>query len=929
MQTAVNPVFWAKKKEEGGRYLWLPLSQHALDTAQVSGLLWEHWLSDGQRQLLSDSLNQPDEQVAKQVAVFLGASHDLGKICGSFQAKKGFSNSADLDRQLIEQLEFEGFEGLGDTLFRDVGRTPHATVGQVILEKMGVNRGIASIVGGHHGKPVSEPKTLKLQRGYSENYYQVPNPNHPVYKLWEAEQKRLLDWALDFSGFDRVEDLPQISKNGQVIYSGLLIMADWIASNEHYFPLIDFNDPVAIDQDQRIRSGFSHWFKTRPIHFQEIASVDAIYNDRFGDPESDQAFVPRDFQRKFTELLLTVEDPGIFILEAPMGLGKTEAALVGAEVLANRRGQSGIFFGLPTQATSDGIFPRVSHWLSRVSDDYMEDTSLQLVHGKAALNPDYESLASNINIDGESGLGTVTVNQWFKGRKTSNLDDFVVGTVDQFLLNALKKKHLALRHLGFSKKVVIIDEVHACDAYMNVYLNQALSLMGAYGVPVIILSATLPASSRKKMVKSYLQERGDTNEKIQWPEDGLLEDAYPLVTYSDSKRVQQFADFEPQENHPVEIQPFEEDQLFDQLDNWLKGEGVVGIVVNTVKKAQDLAQKCVARYGDDVVDVLHASFIATERKKKERQLLQDIGKGAGRPAKKIIIGTQVIEQSLDIDFDVMVSDLAPMDLLIQRMGRLHRHAIHRPSQHQEARFYVMGLSDSLDFDKGSKSIYGKNLLIRTQAFLPKVLNIPGDISPLVQKVYGSAEPDLADDLKPALEKAETKEVERKEAKKSKASEYLLAVEDFSLDDEEESLVGWLNNGSPDQTEAGGYAQVRDSDETIEVILLKQLAEGYGLLGDERDISEEVADPTIAKRLAQETIKLPGILSKGYNIDEVIRILEAYTAKHFRSWQDSPWLKGQLGVLLDDTNSFSLHGYHLTYSPKFGLSMEKEEKNESL
>ncbi|MDK7160423.1 hypothetical protein QP415_11280, partial [Pauljensenia sp. UMB3104] len=101
------------------------------------------------------------------------------------------------------------------------------------------------------------------------------------------------------------------------------------------------------------------------------------------------------------------------------------------------------------------------------------------------------------------------------------------------------------------------------------------------------------------------------------------------------------------ENHPVEIQPLEEEQLFDQLDDWLSGEGVVGIVVNTVKKAQDLAHKCTARYGDDLVDVLHASFIATERKQKERQLLKEIGKGADRPVKKIIIGTQVIEQSLD------------------------------------------------------------------------------------------------------------------------------------------------------------------------------------------------------------------------------------------------------------------------------------------
>ena len=173
------------------------------------------------------------------------------------------------------------------------------------------------------------------------------------------------------------------------------------------------------------------------------------------------------------------------------------------EQLAEKTGRSGMFFGLPTQATSNGIFPRVRQWLERVEEEAFEKASLRLAHGKSSLNEEFSSLATNISPDDERDA-SVIVNDWFGGRKTSALDDFVVGTVDQFLLVAWKQKHLALRHLGFSKKVVVIDEVHACDAYMNQYLTKAIRWMAAYGVPIVILSATLPAERREEVIRSYL-----------------------------------------------------------------------------------------------------------------------------------------------------------------------------------------------------------------------------------------------------------------------------------------------------------------------------------------------------------------------------------------------------------------------------------------
>ncbi len=221
-----------------------------------------------------------------------------------------------------------------------------------------------------------------------------------------------------------------------------------------------------------------------------------------------------------------------------MGIGKTEAALVAVEQLAYKSGRSGMFFGLPTQATSNGIFSRILEWLPKIKNDEDEVVTVRLAHGKAYLNEKFASLAKGIDIDGELN-SCVAVNEWFSGKKTAALDDFVVGTVDQFLMLALKQRHLPLRHLGFSKKVVVIDEVHAYDAYMSQYLMRSISWMGTYGVPVVILSATLPEERRVELIKSYMLGMGIKFTKEERAKISRLikTDAYPLITYNEGSSI--------------------------------------------------------------------------------------------------------------------------------------------------------------------------------------------------------------------------------------------------------------------------------------------------------------------------------------------------------------------------------------------------------
>lgn len=869
-------------------------------------------MSRQQRQRIINSLSQPDEDLAKNLAGFLAAIHDIGKATPVFQSRPSFYQSPDLDKVLLEQLERAGFTGITECYsgLMDPSRTPHALAGQVLLEQFGVSSDISSIVGAHHGTPIDKGIDISLHFiSYPNNYFQVSAKKDFVHRQWAKTQRSIFDWALKINGFESASDLPHVNQPGQVLLSGLLIMADWIASNENYFPLIPIGETSVGDRDDRIKTGWLKWYRTSPRIEEEHTDIVLGYKDRFGFEGG-----PHDLQFKLFKIIQEITTPGIIIVEAPMGVGKTEAALIGVEQLSAKTQASGMFFGLPTQATSDGMFDRISRWLKNIDDG---KKSLQLVHGKAALNDSYAALprANIYDID-----ASLVVNEWFVGRKTAILDDFVVGTVDQFLLVALKQKHLALKHLGFSKKIVVIDEVHAYDAYMNQYLYRALRWMGAYNVPVIILSATLPAKTRAELIENYLRGSGKKWREIAKPEGWETAHAYPLITYSDGMEIKLFSDIKAEKHSVVDAIRLNEEDLIDTLSDQLTDGGIAGVIVNTVKRAQEIAKKCCSYFGDDLVELLHSSFIATHRVKKEKNLLCTIGKGAKRPNKKIIVGTQVMEQSLDIDFDLLISDLAPMDLLIQRIGRLHRHPIKRPQKLEKPKVFVMGANNT-DFESGSTAVYGDYLLLRTKLLLPEKIRLPEDISPLVQAVYSDDRSLIKNDLGEKYKKAKDEHESKISRKKQKATGFMLGNPSFRPS---QSLVGWLDSNLDYDSEEIAMAQVRDIQDTIEVIALKKYKTGYTFFGSQHDLSTSIDDPSVQKEISRHTIRLPLQLSAYYIIDDTIRELEKFNKRYLPVWQESTWLRGMLGIIFDENNEFILNGFCLHYCQKQGLSYKKAE-----
>ena len=933
-------ALWAKKKEKDGIFYWLSLKRHLEDTREIMGLLWEHWLSEGQRAYITKSM-KVEEDEAKSLAMFIGAIHDIGKATPAFQIQRGFQNSEDLDLLLMEKLEQEGFSGIKDLELTDRGKTPHAYAGEVICRLAGINRGIASIIGAHHGVPMKENYSLtSYVEAYTANFYQEEKEDSPICKKWKATQEELLSWALESCGYKNVEDLPRCSKPTQLLLSGLLIMADWIASNEEYFPLFSLQnevdhelDDATVNQEdrkkeetqisERVESAWLKWTQNQTWEATQLFDANQSYQNSFH-------FMPRDFQEKVFTEIAGAEDIGLVILEAPMGCGKTEAALMTAEQLAGKQQCAGVFFGLPTQASSNGIFPRVESWVDSLGQENQEKLSLRLSHGKAALNEEFQSLSRNcsegIDPDGEK-TKYVYVNEWFSGRKKAMLDDFIVGTVDHLLLMALKQKHLMLRHLGFSKKVVIIDEVHAYDAYMGQYLYMVLQWLGAYKVPTIILSATLPIERRKDLMKYYLKGRG-TKEKDIENFDFLNTESYPLLTFSKGSEVKSFSDFQEEKEKKVTLYQLDEENLVDTVKSLSKNGAVIGIIVNTVGRAQRITKDLLEAFPEEEVHLLHSRFIDTDRIKKEEELLKKIGKNAERPKRFIVVGTQVIEQSLDIDFDLMISDLCPIDLLIQRIGRLHRHKIERPEEHSEAKLYLMGISESFDFEKGSKRVYGDYLLIKTQCALGNSISIPKDISPLVQEVYGEWNPSLAPDLRKKYEESKEKQNETLDKQKRKAEGFRLDKPKLECSDEI-SLSGLLDNMYIDSEELC-QAKVRDIGSSIEVIAVKKNGAGYGLFQEKKDISEELSKTSIARKLACQTLRLGESIihmerEKEDDKEEgLIRYLEDYNRRELPEWQNEAWLKGSLGLIFDENNDFPLQNIVLHYDEKFGLQWHKKE-----
>ena len=772
--------FWAKtSKDDKKPDAFHPLICHLIDVGTVAGALWENVLTVITKRRLAKYFGlENDLEKAGRLTGFLIGLHDLGKCSPPFTLRGEHDKITHKNNQTVRLLDLYKNTDCFCNGVEPASVAPHGFVTSVILppmliEKFGFEKSLAesisNIIGGHHGTfPDSGYLNTKNGAKYCGD---LP---------WRTARRELFETLARLFGIE--EKLSNSSKDkldnaSAMIFAGLTTVADWIGSNVDFFKcaIEDSTADFSLDLDKYFKDsnvqaeqalielGWTNWIgETKEKTFSELFPV--ITNKR--------------------HLQITAEEIaaqggldaiGIAVIESPMGEGKTEAAMYLADTWNAGLGTRGIYFALPTQATSNQMFGRIKNFLEERFSGENVNVQLLLQHGHSSISAEFDETVKNFrNIQNtyddsdntkRNDLSNVAAAEWFTYRKKGLLVPFGVGTIDQILMSVLQTKHVFVRLFGLANKTVIIDEVHAYDAYMSTLLERLLEWLAALGSPVVILSATLPKKKRDLLIKAYLKGLGRIGaDEMPVSSDN---DNYPRISYATANtpdgtfKIRKL-DTSPQNTKTLYLEWKEENNLIGELKAKLAGGGCAAIICNTVDKAQTLFARLTtdkffrgaASDGEPKLDLLHARFRFKDREEREQRSLKRFGKpdenkeSPHRPQTAVLIATQIIEQSLDIDFDLMISELAPADLLLQRAGRLQRHERKRLPEFRgkpklwlikpptDANDELIIKKNSPDFGK-SGFVYDKHILLRSWLKLKNVaeIEIPGDIENLIEDIY--------------------------------------------------------------------------------------------------------------------------------------------------------------------------------------------------
>ncbi|WP_435605044.1 CRISPR-associated helicase Cas3' [Streptomyces sp. C10-9-1] len=781
---APDETAWGKSRGLDPRLPAYPLVRHLLDAAAVALFLWDCYLSDNQRLAIAEGFDEPDAlDQARALTALCAGLHDIGKL-SAFQF-----------------CDARGRGGLSDSLADDPGRIGVERLGHdiagmeaapAVLEALGFGatadvaiERIAEVLGGHHGRF----HRFDPQRAHPSRQ------SHLGGATWARQREAHA--AAVLGALDDPSPPAKFAAPAAVLVTGVVILADWLVSQEGY--LRRWQRQL----DPSLARHFETSLKDAETLVRE-AGLMSVDLERKGFAEAyGIAGGPNPLQRSIAEGLAPLCDgagcgvrrAGILLVTAAPGDGKSEAALEAERVMSRAFGTRGFAFLLPTMATSDQMHSRIARILARQDGT---EAGLTLTHSMAWLSSAYaaEGLTAGEPVlvcEGEDDatpagkraaehLAAMRPSSWLFGAKRPLLAQYTVGTIDQALMAVLPVRHNALRLLALSGKTFIVDEAHAYDPYMQVLLGRLLNWLGRYGVPVILLSATLPASVGDKLIKEYLRGAGRKPSELK---GRCFQAPYPGWLYVDacdgrSKQIEP-GDQEAQAEErrmrlQVQIEPVVHHaeggrrgrlSVIEQLlEPVFTDEGGCALVVcNTVAQAQETYQHLKGRFGeggltlsehregDGDLQLLHARFPGDVRERLTRAVTSGMGRGGSRPQRRVIVATQVVEQSLDLDADVVISDLAPLALLLQRAGRCWRHETWwvrhgypggrgRPAWAEAGpRLVVL---DPIAGQGGVPAqwgeVYAEALLMETSSTLhergTRAICIPEDVQDLVEKVHG-------------------------------------------------------------------------------------------------------------------------------------------------------------------------------------------------
>ncbi|EXI76138.1 MAG TPA: CRISPR-associated helicase Cas3' [Candidatus Accumulibacter phosphatis] len=657
--------YWGKARATGLQNdAYHLLVYHCLDVAAVGTLYLRRSpaLLDIFRHLTGFA---DDERLLKWLAFWL-ALHDVGKFAEAFQGQQPHIVASLRGREPLASKTYSlRHDSLGWLFWTEVLRDKAAAESWFGARTSSALKGLdwwARAVTGHHGMP-PQPASDWLSHFDRDDRAAICAFVAELLELFLPGEPPCLPSA------DGARRFSAASRDASWWLAGLTVLADWLGSNSDRFTYVTAAVPLR-----------EYWLRSKGVAVQALEAsgvlpaaqrVDVSFGDLFPGIQS-----PSPLQNWACRVELS-PGPQIYILEDVTGAGKTEAALKLAQRLMAAGRADGFFVALPTMATANAMYGRIASVYRRL---FMGNASLVLANGQRDL---VELFAASVVPPGpaDTSVGdetaTARCTAWLADHnKRALLAPAGVGTIDQALLAVLTSKHQCLRLLGLLRKVLVVDEVHACDAYMQRVLETLLEFHARSGGSAILLSATLTDRMKEELVEAFAHGcRADPPRPA-----AASETPYPLVSRWSPARPdvleQKPLGTRFDVRRPLGVRYISEpDLVVGVIEAALAAGKCVCWMRNTVADALDAHSLFQERIPADRIILFHARFALRDRLHAEDRVLAAFGKDSTPESRagRLVIATQVVEQSLDADWDLVISDLAPVDRLIQRAGRLQRH----------------------------------------------------------------------------------------------------------------------------------------------------------------------------------------------------------------------------------------------------------------
>ena len=632
--------YWGKASPiENGKVGWHPLIYHSLDVAAAL----DAYLNARPaiiEALASLSALLPQE--VKKRLLITAALHDIGKFADNFQIK-------------VPEL----YAAMGKNWDGRIDNSGHGIVGQGIWQKLWHDDYYSQLDDwlfpsfSHHGTPISD----------------CPNLTNICSIASIEDARSFIDTIFDLFGAPTDESPPQGSSNNQQwLVAGLIIISDWIGSNVKWFPYCA--------PDKSIPEYWEYAKSQAQIAINEAQIKDCEIADKFDLQDLIAGDATPSPLQEWAQNQKPNNEPNLYIIEDLTGAGKTEAAMILAHRIMKAGAAEGVYWALPSMASSNSLYDRISKTYHKLFKG--GEPSLVLAHSARDINDafqlsihdfepaNYPKPNSEQEISAEAACASFIADD----RKKTFLAQFGIGTIDQALLGVLPVRHQSLRILGLARRVLVIDEAHSYDSYTNKGVERLLQFQRSLGGSAIILSATLTKSQKNSFLKAYFGNKW-SNDKC-----GVQSNEFPLVTKitPQTKAIETPISAQNGTRRDLKINRIASvDNALEELLTAAQNGAACVYIRNSVKEAVAAFEYLKSRH--DKVELFHSRFTIGDRSVVEKGILERFGKNSEikERAGQILIATQVVEQSLDLDFDIMFTDLAPIDLLIQRAGRLQRH----------------------------------------------------------------------------------------------------------------------------------------------------------------------------------------------------------------------------------------------------------------